>query len=368
MLIPTVIATAILALSPEIDAWWARILQNFEGIADLDYALARYPLAFIAVLTGVTVSASAIRLVVASRRRSLPPLPLLTPDQVEDLKRNPKDHFDALIAERSTRLQRASTWGVALGLVFTAGSLAYTARSLETSQEGQITDRYTKAIEQLGSKKIDVRLGAIYALGRLAHDSERDRETIGDVLSAYVREHDPKPKAKTPEQPDTDVQAALTVLGGLGGSAADPSRPRTACPCRLWGARIPAAQLIGHNLRDADLTRADLTGADLAGADLAGADLTDADLTRANLENADLENANLIGAKLTAAYLAGADLHRVYLFEANLRDAVLGGADLRGANLAGADLRGADLTGVKTDDATNLPSYVKTDDATKLPS
>ena len=29
------------------------------------------------------------------------------------------------------------------------------------SQEGQITDRFTKAIEQLGSDKLEVRLGGI---------------------------------------------------------------------------------------------------------------------------------------------------------------------------------------------------------------
>ena len=37
-----------------------------------------------------------------------------------------------------------------------------------------MTDRYTKAIEQLGSDKLDVRIGGIYALERVARDS---RET-----------------------------------------------------------------------------------------------------------------------------------------------------------------------------------------------
>ena len=34
-----------------------------------------------------------------------------------------------------------------------------------------MTDRYTKAIKQLGSKKLDVRIGGIYALERVARDS-----------------------------------------------------------------------------------------------------------------------------------------------------------------------------------------------------
>jgi hypothetical protein len=48
------------------------------------------------------------------------------------------------------------------------GSLAIATRTYRLTQQGQITDRYTKAIEQLGSDKLDVRLGGIYALERIA--------------------------------------------------------------------------------------------------------------------------------------------------------------------------------------------------------
>jgi len=44
-------------------------------------------------------------------------------------------------------------------------------RTFELTEQGQVTDRYTKAIEQLGSDKLDVRIGGIYALERIARDS-----------------------------------------------------------------------------------------------------------------------------------------------------------------------------------------------------
>jgi hypothetical protein len=80
------------------------------------------------------------------------------------------------------------------------------------SREGQITDRFTKAIEQLGSlddkgkPKLEIRLGGIYALERIARDSERDHTVIMEVLTTYVREHSPRkaddPKdQKTPQKP-----------------------------------------------------------------------------------------------------------------------------------------------------------------------
>ncbi|MFD0476505.1 hypothetical protein ACFQ0B_55965 [Nonomuraea thailandensis] len=72
---------------------------------------------------------------------------------------------------RHILLQAATGLVVVGGLVFTGAGLVYTSRTLAVSEQGQITDRYTKAAEQLGSDKRDVRLAGIYALQRLATDS-----------------------------------------------------------------------------------------------------------------------------------------------------------------------------------------------------
>jgi hypothetical protein len=61
-------------------------------------------------------------------------------------------------------------------------------RTLELTEQGQVTDRYTKAIEQLGSDKLDVRIGGIYALERIARDSARDHPTVMEVLSAFIHD------------------------------------------------------------------------------------------------------------------------------------------------------------------------------------
>jgi hypothetical protein len=62
-------------------------------------------------------------------------------------------------------------------------------RTHELTEQGQVTDRYTKAIEQLGSDKLDVRIGGIFALERVARDSARDHPTVLEVLTAFIREH-----------------------------------------------------------------------------------------------------------------------------------------------------------------------------------
>ncbi|MFE5993799.1 hypothetical protein [Streptomyces sp. NPDC056453] len=79
------------------------------------------------------------------------------------------------------------------------------------AKEGQITDRYTAAVANLGEDKMDVRLGGIYALQRIMQDSPRDQSTIANVLATYIRTHAAKPPAKGSSVP-ADVQAALNII------------------------------------------------------------------------------------------------------------------------------------------------------------
>jgi uncharacterized protein YjbI with pentapeptide repeats len=223
------------------------------------------------------------------------------------------------------------------GLV-AAGALLFTARNFLLSREGQVTDRYTKAIEQLGSDKLDVRIGGIYALERIARDSARDHPTVMEVLTAFIREHSREPwplpgPAGPPPEPfiRPDVQAALTVVGRR-------DRKRDILFVDISGAKLIRAFLPGAYLRDAYLDGANLQGAALPRADLRGALLRWADLS-----NAHFESAQLIGANLSFAQLAGAGLRNAVLADAKLVEARLPGAMLDNANLTGADLTRANL-------------------------
>jgi ABC-type nickel/cobalt efflux system permease component RcnA len=76
-----------------------------------------------------------------------------------------------------------------LGVYLTYRRVTSAENAVEVAQEGQITERFTRAIEQLGDEKLAVRLGGIYALERIARDSERDHWPIMEVLTAFVREN-----------------------------------------------------------------------------------------------------------------------------------------------------------------------------------
>lgn len=78
-----------------------------------------------------------------------------------------------------------------LVLYFTWRRVKAGDKTAAVAEQGHITERYTKAIEQLGKLEngephLEVRLGGIYALERIAYDSRRDQQTIMEVLCAYV--------------------------------------------------------------------------------------------------------------------------------------------------------------------------------------
>lgn len=226
---------------------------------------------------------------------------------------------------------------------------ALARRTLEVTEQGQVTDRYIRAIEQFGSEQVSVRVGAIYALERIARDSERDSSTVMEVLTAFLRQHAEKTReAEGPPPMLGDIRAAAVVIGRREySSSLDIRLPRT----RLEGIRLPHAQFADADLRgvilhSADLGDADLHSAKLAGADLGDADLRGADLGDADLGDADLGDADLRDAKLDGANLGGAVLRRTDLRSVNLHDVNLRGADLRGAILRGTDLRGVSLRDV----------------------
>jgi pentapeptide repeat protein len=90
------------------------------------------------------------------------------------------------------------------------------------ARERRITDLYTKAVEQLGSEKAPVRLGGMYALERLAQDNEPQRQTIVNVLCAYLRM--PADVEDDPHEREVRV-AAQRILSAHLRPGADPDDP-----------------------------------------------------------------------------------------------------------------------------------------------
>jgi hypothetical protein len=215
-----------------------------------------------------------------------------------------------------------------VGGAFAIFALFLTLRRVVVAEQGHITDRYTKAVEQIGKVEgdkpnIEVRLGGIYALERIALDSPRDHWIIMEVLTAYVRRNAPSPtqtgdeqRSETDIKPETDIQAILTALG----------RRRWRRETDNQCLDLSKTDLRGANLSEARLDRSILGGAYLTRARLTGTHLRRANLFMAHMEGAFLNDARMEGAFLMGAHMEGADLSGAHLNRADLMEAHLEGA------------------------------------------
>jgi uncharacterized protein YjbI with pentapeptide repeats len=293
---------------------------------------------------------------------------------------NPRELFEIENESRGTLGQILSGVAVLTGLIFAWQQLGQTSDNLRVSEEGQITDRFSRAVDQLGSDQYTIRLGGIYALERIARDSPRDYGPVMEVLTAFARQESPvgqnssaTPAASAPDVP-ADVQAVFKVIG---------RRTEAQIQAELeegYGCLdLTSINAIGVNLADANLQNTCWDGSDLRGAIISGAKLSDsyfgsvnlqqanldrvnaertqfnsANLLNANLSQGNFTGANFLAANMSFAIMQGADLDDASLLQANLQNATAFGATMNGANMLDTNLTGAVLTDADLSGADQL--------------
>lgn len=274
-------------------------------------------------------------------------------------------------------LQRISGWTgwAALTSVATTiaalGALWFTSQSILTgnqqhalAQQVAVTDRFQKAVEQLTSESVDVRLSGIYMLERLAKDSPADHSTVFEVLAAFVRTHSIASECEKWEGTENlettslldlipvDIQAVMTVIGRRDTSREAEGEFIDLSHTCLAGLDMSSADLAGVLFHGTKLMVANLVGADLAGAKFAGADLTGADFSEADLTGVNFNNAKLFGARFGTSAPVISQAWGVPV----RAPAILAHADFTGADLTGADFGDVDLTTAKFESKVSLGS------------
>jgi hypothetical protein len=200
------------------------------------------------------------------------------------------------------QIRSAIVQGVAAVVVLAGAYVAWrqlqhnvraTQTQIELQRTGTLTDRYTRAVDQLASPDETIRVGAIHALDRIADEAVTDRAGVVALLATYVRTraHHGWTSLDEPELPlrsrASDIQAALTTFTHWIEPEVVPPQWLTAdiAHTDLPNANLHGSTLWHVRLRDVNLAGADLAEADLRGADLRGTVLDDIDFTgaRANL-------------------------------------------------------------------------------------
>ncbi|WP_305064435.1 pentapeptide repeat-containing protein, partial [Methanococcoides sp.] len=270
---------------------------------------------------------------------------------------------------RATAAQIVGGIAILYGLYITHRRMNIAEEELQVAREGQITERFTRAIDQLGNPQAEIRLGGIYALKRISEESNKDYWPIMEILASYVRLNSPLPNNQPLEKVETDIQTVCTILGNRLHHESDSEYGILDLRnTNLRGVDLEKYYLKGVNFAVSHLEEANLRGAHLEDAHFEDAVLIDADLTGAHLERADLRGAHLKGketilwgthlkkaklikARLEEANLTGAHLEGAWLHDAHFEDAVLTCAHLEGAVLKDAHLERADIFKVQLEGA-----------------
>ena len=293
---------------------------------------------------------------------------------------------------RKTALQFAGGLVVAFGLILTYRRIRATERANEILEEGQVTERFTRAIEQLGSNETAIRLGGIYALERIGRDSPKDHWTVVEVLSAFIRENATEfanrpsrfSESESGDWPaseasvQTDIQAALTALCRREKRGEESAIDLRGCwlrgykferrsdlsNCLLSDSELQGCTIINCNLSNADLCRSSLKGSNLSDSTLNGAKLKQSDMSYCDLGGAQFANAWLPESALQMVEATQAVFVDAVLNRSDLTQGVFSEADFSRARLIKADLTAANFWLAKLPESRLMGSIVMDADFT----
>ena len=258
----------------------------------------------------------------------------------------------------------------AILLIYAAIRQAQTASDRHEAQtkadlQRRITESFSKAVEQLGSDKLEVRLGSIYSLERISKESPDDYWTVMENLTAFVRERSRRNEAERTSQ-DLEQRISrrayfLWVEAGQPDGRAEEFWAEAAEqeefgePATDIAAVLTVIKRRSEQSREREGSndwRLDLNGMFLKRGDLRRTHLKRAIFTDAHLERAEpQQRASRAGQPEGRASRGGLPFFHAHLEEADLFGAHLERADFRGA----VGLLEAQLRNANGDAETKLP-------------
>lgn len=275
-----------------------------------------------------------------------------------------------------------------IGVPFIIWRSVVAQKQVDVAEQGHITDRLNKAIEGLGSEKtakqvvetpryqthndewlrdvdgnlvpavrpdgleiidretferslpnLEVRIGSIYALERIAQDSPRDHIQIMEILCTYVRENAkalnlvPTEEMEKRPVPRTDIQTAITVLGRRSQQSMQLERTKR------FRLNLGNADLSGIDFRNGDFSAAQFHNCRIEAANFSNCELKGTQFFGALLNYTDFDDANLFGARLDRTII-----NRPILAQGAMSYS-LTMAKVHGISIASADMTAIDYFG-----------------------
>jgi len=220
-------------------------------------------------------------------------------------------------------------------------------KQTELAEDGQVTERFTRSIEHLGTDQVGIRLGGLFALEALAHDApERMAATVYEILVASLREwtrpqpgDDPKAPIAKQRRIGTDVETVLLILRRQRHFfdthvESLPQGKDVGSGPHLIGTDLTRAWLVGADLRNATITEADFSHATITGTDFADATITSTSFTRATIAGTDFTDATINSTSFGRATIANTEYNGAMINSTGFGRATISRTYFEGAEIA----------------------------------
>ena len=237
-------------------------------------------------------------------------------------------------------------------------------QQVEISRNSHYTTLFAKAVEQLGSTReiqireidkttdptttysypetqpnLEVRLGAIYALERIARDSVRDKKSVFDILCAYARNPENSGKLKPVDEVPTNAEEFYKWQAGLPSARVD----MQACIYVLGSDLYADFEANIFDLSRANFQSVKFSNCNLSGANLEGANLDATSFDGTVASQAILDRCHVKAATVKTTSLNNSSLDHADISFCRLSDTSLIGSEGRKTKFSNAILSNCDL-------------------------
>jgi hypothetical protein len=235
--------------------------------------------------------------------------------KLNDLEKIQRLKLDA----RKSLLDMLQLGAAIVGSMGLVGTLIYTAKNFLVAEKtyritevSKVIEGYAKAMEQFASTNPDVRIGAIYMLGRIAQHSPDAHWNIMHHLCAYLSRHRSIQQGDAAQEIEgkDEMDAILSVLRNRRHDYEQDDEELV----------LSSTILDGADFRNSVLRCARFQFSDLSSARFQYSDLRDATFFCANLQRTNFEQADLRGAEFRGVVFDGTRFTRARLSGAKFEE------------------------------------------------
>lgn len=242
---------------------------------------------------------------------------------------------------RKTLIQIIGGIVIIVGLYLNWRRIVSTENAITISERGQLVDRLSKAVDQIGSNNLSVRIGGLYALKNIGFDFENYTKQVVEILSSFIRVNSSVDAACDESVPvPHDVQIALDSIIHI---KSDHNEFLDNTIIDLSGCRLMGITIIKKNLKGFDFSRSNLSNSNLESCQIANVEMFKTNFSNCNLSKINIFNAKLKNCVFDNSQMSFSILSKLLIFDSSFRNCSLVEANFRGSAIDNVSFKDSTL-------------------------